>query len=133
MTVNGGDWSLSTITGIRPVHEGWFSTALKDLGNEQTPTIRIQAKEPVLLLLIGHDVDQSSRPFDLVHILELLQENLHLLSIGGALSDEMETFGVFDTRRGLVGVQGVRHSSRERAMSNGNGAINSRLKVTQVL
>lgn len=121
---------MSTSTGIRPGHE--FSTALNDLGIEQTPTVRVQAKEPVLLLLIGRDVDQSSGPLGIVHILELFQEYLHLLSIGGALSDEMETFGVLDTRRGLVGVQGVRHSSEDRAMNNGNGAI-SRLKVAQVL
>lgn len=77
-------------------------------------------------MLIGHDIDERRRPFGLVHVLELFQENLDLLAIGGALSDEMETFGFFDRRRRLVGVQGVGHCSKGGAMSNG-------LKVTQIL
>ena len=40
-------------------------------------------------MLVGHDVDQSGRPFGLVDVLELLEENLDLLPIGSALRDQV--------------------------------------------
>lgn len=104
------------------------------MGYEKRVTIRVETKEPVLLLLIGHDVDQCGGPFGPVHVLELLQEDLDLLSIGGALSDEMETFGFFDGGGGLIGEQGLGHSSKSGAISYGYRLKGLKgLKVTQVL
>lgn len=103
-----------------------FSSNVNNVGNEKRPTVWIQAEEPVLLLLVGHDVDQRRGPFGPVHVLELLQEDLNLLAIGSALSDEMKTAGIFDRGRRLVGVQGVGHCSK-------SGDIGKGLEVTQVL
>lgn len=140
MTVNGGDWLLSMMTGIRPILDTYVSNDLKQPENEQSPTVGVQAKEPVLLLLIGHDVDEGIGPFGPVHVLELLQENLDLLSIGGVLSDEVETFGFFDGRGCLVTVEGVRHCSNSGGGGGGGvGAVSNSsidvdgLEVTKVL
>jgi hypothetical protein len=54
-------------------------------------TIGVQTKEPVLLLFVGHDADQTSGPLGVVDILKLFEENLDFLTIGGALGDEVET------------------------------------------
>lgn len=82
--------------------------ALGVVDDDWDAAIGIQTKEPVLLLLVGHDVDQSSGPGGAVDEGKLLEEDLDLLAIGGALSDEMKPLGILDIRRSVVAVE-VRH------------------------
>lgn len=72
-------------------------------------TIGIQLQEPILLLLIGHDVDQGRRPGQSISVLELLEEDLHGLSIGRVHRQEVQALGILDLGRGAVVVDGGGH------------------------
>lgn len=90
MTVNGGDWVLSIMTGIRPcIFRSASCSSNRANGKEQT--IRVQAKEPILLLLIGHDVYQRRRPLRIVDILQFFKKNLNFLTVRRTLSNQMES------------------------------------------
>lgn len=52
-------------------------------------TVRVEAQEPLLLLLIGHDIDERCRPFQTVEVLQLLQQDLNRLAVGRAHRDQM--------------------------------------------
>lgn len=50
-------------------------------------TIWVEPQKPILLLLIGHDVDHSCCPFCAIGVLKLFQKDLHFLPIWGAVGD----------------------------------------------
>ena len=89
--------------------------------------VRVEAQKPVFLLLVGHDVagererksvsylngssigrwvsglgwdvHEGLCPLSAVDIMQLLKHNLHLLPIGGALGNKVETLNnAFSTR-----------------------------------
>lgn len=72
-------------------------------------TIGIQSQEPILLLVIGHDVDQCRRPLNPVDILQFLEIDLHGLSVGRGHGEQMKTFRILDVCRRLIGIEVVRH------------------------
>jgi len=74
--------------------------------------IGVKAEEPILLLLVGHDVagicqgiedtdrrkgggnvHESCSPFCTVDFVELFEHDLYLLAIGRVLGDEVKTLG----------------------------------------
>lgn len=57
-------------------------------------TIRVESQEPLLLLLVGHDVDECGCPLSAVGVLELFEQDLDGLSIGGVHGDEVDAFGI---------------------------------------
>jgi len=78
---------LSMRTGMRPgecqmLHGcwGWAGGGF---------TVRVQAEEPVLFLLVGADVDEGRGPVDAVGVLELLEHDLHRLAVRRVLGDEV--------------------------------------------
>lgn len=97
-----------------------FSTRFHDrkrrrhgiIDEHRDATIRVEAQEPFLLLLVGADVDQSRRPLCAVSIGQLLEEDLHFLPIGRGLRDEVEAFGVLDRVRRLRDVEVFGHSGQ---------------------
>lgn len=58
---------LSTSTGIRP-NLGMLGMVHCSI-QEGKGTVRIKSEEPILFLLIGHDIDQGDRPLGVVNIL----------------------------------------------------------------
>lgn len=64
-----------------------------DMDWEKTRTVRIQSQEPILLLLVCHNVDDRCCPFRLVHLLQFLKQDLNFLTIGCALGDQVEALG----------------------------------------
>lgn len=75
--------------------------------------VRVEAQEPLLLLLVGHDVDQHRGPVDrrrAVGVGELLEHDLRGLSVGRVLRDQHEAFGRGDFQRRVGDVEvGARH------------------------
>lgn len=117
MTVKGGDCVLSIKTGMRPGRRGlvWGKEpgggggGDGNMSNWGMHTIRVEPEKPILLLLIGPDIDQSCCPFCTIDVLELFQKDLNFLSIWSVLGDEMEALGIFDRCRRLISVEGARH------------------------
>jgi hypothetical protein len=56
MTGNGGVLVLSTMTGILPISG---SVDYDSSSGMSSYTIRVQLEEPILLLLISRDIDES--------------------------------------------------------------------------
>jgi hypothetical protein len=78
--------------------------------NEDGDTaVGIQAEKPFLLLLVGADVDDGCRPLRVVGVGEFFKKDLHFLSIGRRLGDEVEAFGVLDLIRRLSNVEMFGH------------------------
>lgn len=50
-------------------------------------TIGVEPEKPILLLLIGPDIDQGCCPFCAIDVLELFQKDLNFLSVWGVLCD----------------------------------------------
>ena len=71
--------------------------------------IRIQPQKPFLLLHVRANIDQRRRPLGPIRILQFLQQDLHRLSVGRGLRDEMQALGVLDVVRGRVDVEFVGH------------------------
>lgn len=69
ITGKGGDWVLSTSTGIRP----GICCQLRPMPSTGTKqTIGIKTEEPVFLLLVGHDITRvKSQHMDVFHISNL--------------------------------------------------------------
>lgn len=60
---------------------------------------------PILLLHIGHDIDERGSPLSAILCTKLLEHDLRGLAIRGALRDEMEPFGVGHVRRSIGLIQ----------------------------
>ncbi len=58
------------------------------------PTVGIESQEPLLLLVIGEDVDKCSGPLSAIDILELLEQNLDGLAVGSVHGKEVKAFGI---------------------------------------
>ena len=59
------------------------------------PVIHIEADFlPIFLLLVGHDVDDRGGPLGAVDVLELLEQDLDGLAVGGVHGDEVNAFGI---------------------------------------
>lgn len=43
-------------------------------------TVGVESEEPLLFLLVGHDVDESGGPLRAVDVFELLEEDLDCLA-----------------------------------------------------
>lgn len=71
--------------------------------------VRVETEEPLLLLLVGHDVDERGGPFRAVGILELLEQDLDGLAVGRVHCDEVKAFGVLHLGGRLAGVELVCH------------------------
>ena len=85
------------------------------IDEDRDTAVGIEAKEPVFLLLVGHNVAEargyvsrscttkfeSARgniheclsPFGTIDVMQLLEHNLHLLPIGGTLCDKVKALG----------------------------------------
>ena len=57
-------------------------------------TVRVESQEPLLLLVIGEDVDKCGSPLGAIDILELLEQDLDGLAVRGVHSEEVNAFGV---------------------------------------
>jgi hypothetical protein len=66
-------------------------------GGDWNHTIRVESQEPLLLLLIGHDIDQRRSPLSAISILELLKQDLDSLAVGSVHGDEVNAFGILST------------------------------------
>ena len=58
------------------------------------PTVGVESQEPLLLLVIGEDVDERGGPLSAVDILELLEEDLDGLAVGSVHGEEVKAFGI---------------------------------------
>lgn len=65
-------------------------------------TIRVESEEPLLLLLIGHDIDESRGPLGSIRILELFEQDLDSLAVGSVHGDEVNAFGILWVRVSIV-------------------------------
>ena len=72
-------------------------------------TICIQPQEPVLLLIVGHDVDESRSPLNAIDVFKLLEVDLHGLPVWSVHSQKMDALGILHLRRRLVSVE-MRHA-----------------------
>lgn len=77
------------------------------MGRERA--VRVESQEPILLLIVGHDVDERCCPFDAVDVFQLLEVDLHRLAVGGVHRQEVDALGVLHLRRRLVGIEIVGH------------------------
>ena len=57
-------------------------------------TVRVESQEPLLLLVIGEDVDKCGSPLSAIDILELLEEDLDGLAVGSVHGEEVKAFGI---------------------------------------
>jgi len=57
-------------------------------------TVRVKPQEPLLLLVVGHDVDESGGPLGTIDVLQLLEQDLNSLAIGGVHSEKVKAFGI---------------------------------------
>jgi len=53
--------------------------------------VGVEAEEPFLFLVVGHDVEEGGGPFGAVDDLQLLQQHLNLLAVGRRHCDEVES------------------------------------------
>lgn len=58
------------------------------------PTVRVESQEPLLLLVIGEDVDEGGGPLSAIDILKLLEEDLDGLAVGSVHGEEVKAFGI---------------------------------------
>lgn len=58
------------------------------------PTVRVESQEPLLLLVVGEDVNECGGPLSAIDILELLEEDLDGLAIGSVHGEEVNAFGI---------------------------------------
>ena len=65
-------------------------------------TVRVETQEPVLLLLVGEDVDEGGGPLDAVGVFEFFEEDLDGLAVGGVHGDEVKAFGVLSVNVSIV-------------------------------
>ena len=100
---------LSTMTGIRPgkIRENMSVLPLRlERGTQSRHTVRIETKEPVLLLLVCHNVDQGGRPLGTIDVLELFEQDLDSLAIGRVHGEQVKALGILHIGRGLISVEG---------------------------
>ena len=90
-TVNGGFLVLSTKTGIRPTRCK-LSVNAKRVAVK--PAVRIKSQEPFLLLVIGKDIDKRGSPLSAIDVLELLEQDLNGLAVGGVHGEEVNALGI---------------------------------------
>ena len=67
---------------------------LRCIKQDGDPAIGIETQEPILLLLVGHDIDKGGAPCEIlgwVEASELFKGYLDFLAIGSGLSDQVET------------------------------------------
>ena len=57
-------------------------------------TVRVESQEPLLLLVIGEDVDEGGGPLSAIDILKLLEEDLDGLAVGSVHGEEVNAFGI---------------------------------------
>ena len=58
------------------------------------PTVRVESQEPLLLLVIGEDVDEFGGPLGAIDVLELLEQDLDGLAVGSVHGEEVKAFGI---------------------------------------
>jgi hypothetical protein len=73
--------------------------------------VGVQAQEPLLLLLVGHDVDERGRPLRAVAVGQFLQEDLRRLAVGRVLRDEVQALGLGHFLGRLGDVEMVGHGA----------------------
>lgn len=71
--------------------------------------VRVQAQEPLLLLLVGRDVDERRAPRQPVGVGELLEQDLRRLAVWRVLRDEVQALGRGDVLGRLGDVEVVCH------------------------
>jgi hypothetical protein len=71
--------------------------------------VGVEAQEPLLLLLVGHDVDERGGPFRAVGVGEFFEEDLRGLAVGRVLRDEVQALGFGHLLGSLGDIQVVRH------------------------
>jgi len=89
------------------VDREWWIPAVVD--QERNAAVGIEAQEPFLLLLIGHNVNDSSGPCRAICLSEFFEKDLNCLTIRSALGDEMKAFGLLDVFGRLVNIKLVGH------------------------
>lgn len=97
------DWDTAYMQEREPVSIG--PANINGINHPDSPTIGVDAQEPILLLLVGHDVDKSGGPLSAVDILQLLEQDLDGLAIGCVHSQQMKAFGVLHLIGRLVSVE----------------------------
>jgi hypothetical protein len=58
------------------------------------PTVWVESQEPLLLLVIGEDVDECGGPLGAIDVLELLEQDLDGLAVGSVHGEEVKAFGI---------------------------------------
>lgn len=66
----------------------WRGLAVVD--DDGDAAIGVEAEEPLFLLLVGHDVDEGGGPGGSVEVVELFEEDLDGLAVGGVHGDEVK-------------------------------------------
>ena len=87
----------------------WEGRVTGVVDDDRDAAVGIQPQEPLLLLVVRHDVDQGRRPFGTVCFCEFFEKDLYLLSVGRGHCQEVETLGLFDLLGRVGDVQLVCH------------------------
>ena len=73
--------------------------------------VGVEAQEPLLFLLVGHDVDERGGPFGAVGVAELFEHDLRGLAIGRVLRNQVQAFCFGDLLGGFGDIEVVGHGA----------------------
>ena len=100
---------LEQIQQLRRRFETRKRRGLRVVHQHGDTTVRVEAQEPLFLLLVGRDVDDRGGPLGAVGIPEFLKHDLCGLAIGSVLCYEVQAFGLRDLFGRFGNVELIRH------------------------